>query len=74
MATDGTSLSIENADGRTTLTNSLGQTTTYDISGTPLRLDTLTNPNGNATTFGYDDFGHVTSIAGPDGGALHLHV
>ena len=70
--TDGTSLTVEKTEGHLTLTNSLGQKTNYDIGGSPLRANSLTNPNGYATTFDHDNFGNLTAIIGPDGGTLHF--
>ena len=48
------------------MTNALSQTTTRNCNDSVGEMATLTDPNGLATSWGYDAFGRRTSEVRPD--------
>lgn len=49
------------------ITNSLGQTTNFDLEISTNFLLSTTDPLGRITSFDYDSYGNVTSITDPEG-------
>ncbi|HSY36526.1 MAG TPA: RHS repeat-associated core domain-containing protein [Acidobacteriaceae bacterium] len=53
----------------TSVTNAKNQTTTYSYDSCTGELGSMKDPNGNVTSFDYDEMGRVTHINYPDGGS-----
>jgi YD repeat-containing protein len=53
----------------TTVTNALGQTTTYTYDFNTGQVTSSADPNTQATTYGYYPYGLAKSISYPDGGS-----
>src|SRR5581483_10675069 len=53
------------------LTDQLGNQTNLKFGGTFSKLQSLIDPNGNTTQFGYDTVGNLSVLTNPDGSQAH---
>ena len=62
-----TSYAYSNAGELTSVTNALGQTTTYTYGGSDNLITSATNAQADSTSYNYDGNGNLTSVLAPDG-------